>query len=255
MASYPKKTIYYEDFSRDMIDDGLPSPDIDGNYRYNDKSVKDKLLRAILYRGIATPAAAFYSGFIAKERHIGRDKLRGVKGGAFVYANHTSAVADALTPSITLFPRTVDTLISPKNLLLKPFGRYLRYLGGIPVPTSLSAFRNFRERVNSSIDCGRLVLIYPEAHLWPYCPFLRPFGSESFTYPCRLGVPAFAMTTVYVLRRGTVVRDVYLDGPFYPDTSKPTKEAAEELAEEVRCAMKARLALSTLEVIKYLPKN
>ena len=43
----------------------------------------------------------------------------------------------------------------------------------------------------------KTILIYPEAHIWPYYTKIRPFPSTSFRYPIKFNVPSFSITTTY----------------------------------------------------------
>ena len=44
---------------------------------------------------------------------------------------------------------------------------------------------------------------------------------------------------------------IYLDGPFYPDTSVPPRERAQELRDRIHAAMLERSKLSDYEYIHY----
>jgi hypothetical protein len=45
------------------------------------------------------------------------------------------------------------------------------------------------------------IMIFPEAHIWPYSTHIRPFGDESFVYPAELGAPVLAIATTYRPRK------------------------------------------------------
>ncbi|MBR2650971.1 MAG: hypothetical protein IKD45_04855 [Clostridia bacterium] len=243
---------YFRDYNEDFGDMSLEEKIIDKDYSYNYERRGYPILHAILYRGIATPLAFIYSRIIKRERFFGKEKLSSVEGGFFVFANHTQPIGDALSTNIFLFPRAADTVISSKNLSMPVIGEALPYLGGIPTPTELSAMRSFRATIDESIRRRHGVIIFPEGHLWEGMTSLRPFGSESFTYPARLGAPAFALTRVYRSHRGSYRCELHLDGPFYPDMSLSVSECRDKLCSEVRAAMEARCAESDATPCRYV---
>ena len=89
---------------------------------------------------------------------------------------------------------------------------------------------------------GDLITIYPEAHIWPFYAGIRPFPAASFGCPARDGAPVYAMTSCYQKRRlGACPKVVtYLDGPFYPDMSRPLPERKQRLREQCHAAMVKR---------------
>lgn len=220
-------------------------------YRYIRRGAFHSVLHFIHYRLFATPLAFLYRIFIGREKFIGKEKLKSVAGGFFVYSNHTKTAADAFIPNLAVFPRRGYTVVSSKNLSVPVFGKALYYYGALPVPTELSALGNFKSAIGERIAEGGAVIIYPEAHLWRYAVMLRPFGDESFTYPAELRAPSFSFTRVYK-RRGRGVRcEIYVDGPFYPDESLSLRGARAALAQMIRAVMEERCALSDVEVIHY----
>ena len=245
----------YESFAEDFDGEDFRERKIDKNYKYIHDNIFYKIYAKLLYRPIFTPIGLFYSRFIARERFYGREKLKEFRGkGKFVYANHTQAIGDAFSPHALTIPECAYTIISSKNFNLPVLGRLLPALGGLPLPTEISAARNFSAAVKKRIGEGRAVVIFPEGHLWPYCSFLRPFSDGSFDYPVRLDCPAFAMTRVFVMRGGRIGSDIYVDGPFFPDRELSAKDAREKLASEIREAMEKRLALCEVEVVRYEKK-
>ena len=251
---YPLAVRKYKSFDEDFDGENFSERKIDKSYKYIKDSILHRLWAAALLRLVFTPAGLIYSKFVVREKFYGKEKLRAFRGkGKFIYANHTQAVADAFSPHVLTLPECAYTIISSKNFNLPVLGRLLPALGGLPLPTELSAARNFSQAIKRRISDGRAVVIFPEGHLWPYCSFVRPFSEGSFDYPIRLDCPSFAMTRVFVMRGGKVCSDVYVDGPFYPDSTVSPRGARAKLSAEIRAAMEERLKLSDLEVIRYEP--
>ena len=108
-------------------------------------------------------------------------------------------------------------------------------LGALPVPDSISEYKKFSKAYKKRISDGHPVVIYPEAHVWPYYTGIRPFEKTSFRFPAELKAPVYVMTTTYTRRRffGVVTKrpklTVYVDGPYYTDSELSIKENQQQL--------------------------
>ena len=80
---------------------------VDGRYRYS-HGVAWHLSSFVLYRLIATPVAYCYCRARFRVKIRGKKNLRGLRGGYFLYGNHTQGAADAFIPSLITFPRRCD---------------------------------------------------------------------------------------------------------------------------------------------------
>ncbi len=256
MKQYPIKTEYYDSFFCDFEGNNFKETSINDSYKYKRNSLFFKLARFFLYRCLATPAAFIYSRVILRDKIHGKEKLKPFKKqGMFIYGNHTRDAADAFVPSVAVFPKRVHVVVSSKNLSIPILGKCLPYLGAIPTPTEFSATKNFSSTITEKAKSGDVIMIYPEAHLWPFMKELRPFGSESFTYPVRANLPTFTLTRTYKKTKRAFRSDIYIDGPFFPDAELPPREAREDLCNKAKGAMASRCALSDIEVIKYERKE
>ncbi len=252
---YPERTIEYSSLSQDFDGGDMRERKIDASYKYGRRGLLWRLASAFLYRCIAAPCAYLYTKIKFGERYIGKEKLKAARGmGCFIYGNHTQPIADAFTPNMIGYPRRTHVVISSKNFSLPVLGPALPMLGGVPTPTDISALRNFTSAIDSLVRQKKIIAIYPEAHLWPYCGFIRPFSDASFAYPVRCGAPSFSFTRVYKRKkRGGVRCEVYIDGPFYPDASLSPRAARARLADEIFTVMTERAALGDVKVIHYKP--
>ena len=136
-------------------------------------------------------------------------------------------------------------------------GRITPYLGALPLPSNLKAMRNFKEAIHTRIRQGNVMVIYPEAHIWPYYTGIRDFHATSMKYPVELDTPSFAMTTTSRKRRfGNKPRTVtYLDGPFYPDQNLPPRARTQALRDQIYDAMVRRSQENDCEYIRYRKKE
>lgn len=130
-------------------------------------------------------------------------------------------------------------------------------LGALPLPDDMAAYRNFLSAIGERIREGRTVVIYPEAHIWPYYTGIRPFTDVSFHYPVQLETPIFCFTNTYQKRRWSKrPRTVtYVDGPFFPDGSLPAKARKKDLRDRVYRCMCERAKNSDVVFVEYRKKE
>lgn len=251
---YPKRIIYYETLADDFQSCDNPKR-IDRSYRYIRDGYFHRVLSFILYRLIATPVGFIHAALFLRTRVIGRGKLRSARGYVLVH-NHTETVGDAFSPTLIAFPRRVHVVVHPDNVSLPVLGRLTPMLGALPVPCDLGGARNLSAAVSSLLLDGRVVAVYPEAHVWDKHTALRPFDVGAFDFAAKNGAPVFSATRVYRRHRlfGYVTR-IYVDGPFYPDSTLSRSQAAARLCEEVRAKMEERSMLNSVTIIEYRKKE
>ncbi|MBQ8399303.1 MAG: hypothetical protein IJX08_04960 [Clostridia bacterium] len=254
-----RKVIYYSDELNDEFSTAKITPRIiDGNYSYCRDSFLAKISRFFCYRLIAAPLAFLYTKCSFHHKIIGKEKLRAVKkGGYFLYGNHTQDIADALIPSMLTLPKASYVIVHPNNVSMPILGKITPYLGALPLPDDLTAYRNFIKALERRYAEGNAVVIYPEAHIWPYYTDIRPFPDTSFQYPVKQSAPVFCFTNTYQKRRfGSKPKIVtYIDGPFYQDTTLPPRIQKKELRDRVYACMKERAKRSNVVQIQYIKKE
>lgn len=215
-----------------------------------------RLYAAILYRGFKV-FARFYARFYLHMDIVGREKLKKVKGtGYIIYANHTNPFHDAFSPALVA-DRRIFTIISPVNLKLPGIGKFLPLIGGIPLGTNEKEKKAMNEAVDKRLAQKKCLVIYPEAHVWPYYTKIRKFpaGDRSFKYAVRNNLPVFTMTTTYhkskVKGQERPDMTVYVDGPFYPDKKLSEDENRAKLAKEAYDSMVKWSKESSYEYFEY----
>ncbi len=254
-----RKVIYYEDELNDEFSTAEITPrKIDGGYVYDRHGFFRAVSRFFWYRMIATPLAFLYVKLSLHQRTVGGEKLKPFRRtGIFLYGNHTQAVGDPLTPNVFCFPQRVSFIVHPNNVSMPVLGRINPSLGAIPLPDTRDAYRNFNDCVYGRIEKKGAVVIYPEAHIWPYYTKIRPFVDGSFGYPCKNGTPVFCFVNTYQ-KRGNKQKPrmtTYIDGPFYPDMELPLSKRRKKLRDEVYETMCLRAENSDVEVIRYIRKE
>lgn len=253
------ETIYYSDELNDEFS-GFKVKDfkLSENYKYIHKNFLWNFCAFILYRLIMTPIAYLYLKFKFNYKIVNKKVLKKYKNsGYFLYGNHTNIPADAYIPNMISFPKKSYVVVNSQNFSNKGTKTFMAMVGGIPIPDSFKGFRNFIEAIEKRSVTNNAIVIYPEAHVWPYYTKIRPFPSTSFRYPIEFKDPVFSFTTTYQKRKflKTPQIVVYVDGPFYGDSSLPLNKQKDDLRNRVYETMVKRSQNSNVEVIKYIKKG
>lgn len=254
-----RTVIYYSDELHDEFSLAQIDPKrIDGNYRYCYDSLFKKFTHFFWYRMVATPIAYLYTKIVFHHKIVGKGVLKEYKDtGYFMYGNHTHDIGDAFIPSMLNFPKDDYVIVHPNNVSMPILGRITPSLGALPLPDDRTAYRNFMAAIEKRISQKHSVVIYPEAHIWPFYTKIRPFPDTSFHYPIKCGVPTFCFTNTYQKRKWSKKPKMvtYIDGPFYPDKALPAKEQKQQLRNQVYDCMCERAKNSTVTRIQYIKRG
>ncbi len=252
-----RKVIYYTDELHDefSVAEITPRP-IDENYTYVKKGAWHRFACFFWYRIVFTPIAFFYTKIKFRHTTVGREKLKPfLKKGYFMYGNHTQDIGDAFMPNMMNFPQTNHVIVHANNVSMPVLGRLTPMLGALPLPDNMAAYKSFAAAVHTRIAEGRTVVIYPEAHIWPYYTGIRPFTEDSFAYPVKENAPVFCFTNTYKKRGKRPQIVTYIDGPFYSDSELSPRARRTALRDEVYETMCRRAELSDHIQIKYIKKE
>lgn len=253
------RVVYYRDEQNDEFSGIARKPfEIGADYPYLRKNPFWKIAEFFVYRIIMTPFAFLYSKIKFHTRIVNRKVLRQAgKQGFFVYGNHTLMAGDAFFPSLVAFPKKTKVVVNADNLSVPLTRGWVEMSGAIPVPTQHAGMRNFLNALEKSVLLGHSIQIYPEAHIWPYYTGIRRFRSGSFHYPVRYGAPVFCTTTTYQPpKHGKTPRvTVYVDGPFYADSSLSERKQAQQLCDRVYETMCERAKNSTYSPVRYIRRE
>ncbi|MCB9498522.1 MAG: 1-acyl-sn-glycerol-3-phosphate acyltransferase [Bacillales bacterium] len=253
------KTIYYRD---ELNDDFAPSngkikvKKIGDKYKYVHKSPLWKFFEILIYRLIATPIGFLICFFGFGTRIKNKKVLRKMKGSYFIYGNHTNSLHDSFAPTLFSFPKRVRIITSPDAVSIKGIGSLVNMMGAIPLPSDMKASVNFLEALNYAVKKRNAIMIYPEAHIWPYYNKIRPFKDASFIYPVKMSLPAIPVTTVYKQRKifkkmyPRIV--LYIGEAVYPNKDLPVNLAREDMRDRVYNEMvKTVKEKESFEYIRY----
>ena len=159
-------------------------------------------------------------------------------------------MGDAFNPIVGLFPNKPYIIVSPSNLGIPIIGRLLPMLGALPIPDGIHQMKKFIECVNIRSKTNPII-IFPEAHVWPYSTFIRDFKETSFEFPVINNVPSFTMTTTYQKGKKKPKITIYFDGPFFPDNLDTKKQKIKNLRDKVYNSLVKNSKNSTYDYIIY----
>lgn len=252
-----KKIIYYNSYTQDMVESSNQDYKLKKDYKWINNNPIHKAGAALIY-GLALIVGKVGCKISWGIEYVNKSALKQNKDkGYFIYANHTQPVGDVVMPALACSSKRVYVIVSQANYGLTIIGKLLSMLGALPVPDTISQYKKFTAAYKLRIKQKHPVIIYPEAHVWPYCTFIRPFEKTSFRFPAELKAPVYAMTTTYkkryifnkCLKRPKIV--TYIDGPFYPENDKSVKENQQILHDKVYEIMQKRSLENECEYIHY----
>lgn len=246
-----EKVRYYKSFEQDFEETANQDFTLPPDYKWVKTDVFSKILSALIY-GCAILFSTFYCRTVLRLKIKGKKNIKGIKGGYFIYANHTQPLGDVFTPALCVLPKRIYTIVSPANYGIPVLGKILPYLGALPLCESIKGMKELNLAIEKRIENGNPVVIYPEAHVWEYYTGIRPFSDASMKYPVKLQAPSVAMTVTYqkTKHRKRPKMVVYLDGPFTPQGNSK-KEQAENLHHKIRTAMENASKQSDAQYIEY----
>jgi 1-acyl-sn-glycerol-3-phosphate acyltransferase len=259
----PHKVVYYSDpLNDDFAGTHTKDHPLPKKFKYVHNGLVYYVISCFFYYVLAVPLLWLYAKIVYSFRTVGRKKLRKYHlhgSGYFLYGNHTS-IGDAMfAPTEIINPRR-GYIVCSRDAVHPALRWFLMMLGTMPLPDSPEMSEKYIAAIEKRFKHGNPILIFPEAHIWPYCTRIRPFSDASFTYPARLGAPVFGLCTTYEEHKIFKWRKprpvVHISDPFYPDMSKPLGERTALLREAVyRFMVDISSSLENVEYIEYRPRD
>lgn len=238
-----ERIIYYQDPLKDDFannDIQTKSIDNDKKFRYVHTNIFWRIGSFLVYYCVAIPVLTLISIFVHPVRVKNRQALKFIRRNpVFLYGNHTHW-SDAFMPNIKIsIPKRTHVIANPDVVSIKGIKNLVQMLGAMPIATTVRGTKNFLEAIDYRHKNGSVILIYPEAHIWPFYTDIRPFTDTSFFYPVKLDAPVVAFVKTYKKRRfdqrnlRQPIGEITISQPFYPDISLPRKAAQAKLRDEV----------------------
>lgn len=176
----------------------------------------------------------------------GLENLNQVKGGAIITSNHFNPF-DAFTiekvfrMSDHVKTKTLYKVIREGNYTNFPglYGFFFRNCDTLPLSSNRKTMAEFMKAVNTILQEGDLILIYPEQSLWWNYKKPKPLKNGAFKFAVKNKVP---VVPVFITMEdsdltgpdGFKIQEytVHIGAAIYPDEDKNDKENAEIMKEK-----------------------
>ena len=254
------KTFEYSDeLNDDFAMNDIKAKQIEDSYRFYNPNPFVRFFNMLFRQCIIIPLLWCVTKIIFFTKVENKKAFKKVKGkGYFLYANHTCNF-DPINHAVLMDHFRFSAIMAgPESFSIKGIRWLIRALGAFPTPSSLELYKKFRNCIEYHIEKRHKVIIYPEAHIWPYYTDIRPFMSKSFRYPVELDTPIMVATTTYRKRKHSKTPKIviYIDGPFYPNKNLTYQECIDDLRNQAYEAMKARACIKENYALnKYIKKD
>lgn len=254
------RTIYYKDEQNDDFS-GLKvrNKPLGEKYQYIRTGWLFKAFEFPFYYGIMIPVVYMLQKLICHQKFANRKVLkRAKKDGCFLISNHTQVQSDSYIGPLATWPKKCFIISNPDVLAIPCLRLGMQAYGVIPVGDTWEKKKAFLNCVDTRVNQGKAVIVYPEAHVWPYYTKIRPFDYQSFCHITRTKKPMFVLTNCYRKRRFFKKPQIvtYADGPFYPREDLREIEAAKALRDIAYETMRKRTQEhSACEYIKYIKES
>lgn len=252
-----KHKYFYHHLTDDLVVSQSQDYHLPNSYNIFPHSLGGKVWAKII-RSLGHLISIIYIKLVLRVKIVGKDKLQAAANqGYFIYGNHTQAFGDVVLPLNIIPTKNYYAIGAQSNWGIPVLGKLVLPYFGLPVGQNLQQSGKLIKAVATVIKAKKVVVIYPEAHVWPYYTKIRPFPATSMHFPVTLDVASFTMTTTYTKpkwgKRPRII--VYLDGPFYPDSHIGKKRAQEKLHQEIYQTMQKRALKSNYEYCTYQKIN
>ena len=255
-----ERVIYYkdelnDDFSGLRLED---KPLVKG-YKYIRTGWLFRIFEFLFYYGIMIPVVYMLQKLICHQKFANRAVMKSArKDGCFIVSNHTQVQSDSYIGPLATYPKKCFIISNPDVISIRGLRLGMQAYGVIPVGTNLDEKKEFLRCVDTRIKQGNAVIVYPEAHVWPYYTKVRPFDYQAFCYLASTGKPMYVLTNCYQKRRFFKRPWIitYADGPFYPNAELNVIESAKQMrdiAYETLCRRTSEH--STCEYIRYVKQE
>ena len=174
----------------------------------------------------------------------GLENLDKVNTGAIVTCNHFNAfdnfaIYKAFQKKLTRKKRMFKIIKEGNYRFPGLFGFLFRNCDTLPLASNKDTLQNFLKAVDTHLNNGHYVLIYPEQAMWWNYKKVRPFKDRAFKFAVKNNVPVIPCficlkDSEYVGPDGFNVQEYYINifEPIYADPNKSITENAKEMAEK-----------------------
>ena len=256
-----KKTIYYHDLvNDDFAVNRTKNYQINDDFKYIHKNIFFRFFSFILYHIIAIPIFFFILKIKYRVKVYNKKAIKPLKKtGYFVYMNHTQNIIDAFMNQTLLFKKKGYLIANNSVYSLKGIKTIVNMLGCLPTPNNMVQSKKLFDAIKYYIDKNKIVVVLPEAHIWPYYNDIRPFLDHGFIFPATLNKPIVTATVVYRKNKNEnkpPYISIYVSNPIYPKSNVSIKENQQYLRDESYKFMKEMVTKNnSYEFVHYEQKN
>ncbi|HAK05213.1 MAG TPA: hypothetical protein DCM23_00715 [Firmicutes bacterium] len=258
---YGKVIEYQDELSDDFANTKIVTEKIPANYPYLPKNIWVKVASFLLLYVVAIPILNLMNLFHFRIKIHGRKHIKGLKTGYVLYGNHT-AYYDAFIPQAFITRWRKVYIIANPDAVSIPFIKHLtKALGAWPLPDTIKGTMRLLEAISTILKQKKVIVVYPEAHIWPFYTGIRSFPSTSFQYASRNNVPAVPIVTTYRAPQGLFKKyrkpamDVFIGSPIFPNPKLNYKENARIMHQATREFMISHASKPTnVSLYKYVQK-
>ncbi|OPZ34609.1 MAG: hypothetical protein BWY98_01011 [Tenericutes bacterium ADurb.BinA155] len=233
------KTVYYDDLLNDEFSGTkikrLPLPK---KFKYVHRNPLYRAIAWLVYYGLAVPILWLVGKIGWGVKVYGRKNLKLLRHqGVFMYGNHTQILDGWSGQCFGLAPKRTYVVANMDSLSIKGLRGFIMMLGCLPIPDQNEYLDAFKAAVVTHYQQKAGIMIFPEAHIWPYSTHIRPFSEDSFIYPAELGAPVLALATTYrshkIFKKMKPLVTLHISTPIYPDMALSIPERKKQLRDAV----------------------
>jgi len=240
IEEYEKKGLFDQNVEDDPPFEPLQPNEVD----YLKKKFSSKIKKDITYFA----ASNFIKKIIKNKNMIikeinGLEYLEEVNSGAVVTCNHFNpfdnfAIYKAFQHKLTRKRRMFKIIREGNYRFPGLYGFLFRNCDTLPLASKKETLQNFLSAVDTHLQNGHYVLIYPEQAMWWNYRKVRPFKNRAFKFAAKNNVPIIpcfiTMKDSDILdSEGFYVQEYYINilKPIYPDKNKSIVENANYMQE------------------------
>ncbi len=207
---------------------------VDENFKYEHKNIFYRMGSDILLffaKILLPPFTKIKYGY----KLTGQKNIRKIKHkGAVLVSNHVHVMDGALICARVGWRRTRFVMLA-EHLAIPVVGRIMLALGGHPIADNVAGARHSMRVLNNALANNKLVLIFPESSIHPYCTHLRHFNDGAFRIASANNVPIVPyVITFRQKQKGKKLKQkmyIQICEPIYPDSKLDQKARAKDLEE------------------------
>lgn len=258
------KIIYYTDELHDdfgSINIGELDLKLDKNYNFSRGNKFHRFLDKSLYFLIVLPilrTLTYFKGIKVKGKENVKEFKKMCKKqnkGGFIYANHVTN-SDVFQIQTRIIPSKYSNIVGFPNMSKKKYLLpLLKALGYLPLGNDFLSQKKLIKEMEFRLNLKENIIIFPEAHIWPYYTNIRPFLDSSFYYPSKFNSPILPIRTLFTKRKfGKKPRRIIVIGkPIIPNPKFDLKENKTYLRDYVyQNMLKLSEGYEIKEYIKYI---